>query len=745
MRVLSKAVQELELTWNPPEEPVRSKLDSWYFRSTRKADSRTSVPFFPDVHEQLVKTWSAPQSARVHSNTQAMFSHVDGAEAHGYVRSPPVEETVAAHLCPAAAKSLGPDISLPSKPCRTTAHLANKAYASDGEAASALHAMAVLQVFQAKLLQTAEGGVLTPEATKDLRGAADFALMATKRAAQSVGKAMGFMVVLQRHLWLNLADLKDADRKVLLNAPITPSGLFGDDSLRLKSAQKLWVTWCRDAPPSSRRQDPDLRQCMALPSGEIFPGLPRLGLLLLLLDRSQMSGGKCGVPVGSAKVSGEARDATLARPRLLSRLPDDRREGGERESSPAPKRQKLNSCSNVCVLGVHSIKMHTFSQKELSPPHSINAAPLAPPQSSAGPHPTQVIAAHPTTEPLKPLRQFISAWKVIPGISRWLLSVIERGYTLQFRRRPPRFNGVVQSLTSPQNAQALRQEIGCLLEKGAVERVPPNELESGFYSRYFVVPKRDGGLRPILDLRPINRALGKRPFRMIMLKQILAQIRPGDWFASVDLKDAYFHIQIAPHHRRFLRFAFESTAYQYSVLPFGLALAPRTFSKCVDAALSPLRASGMRILNYLDDWLILAQSRDTLLSHIDSLLIHLESLGLCVNRRKSILAPSQSIMYLGVCMDSLEIRARLSRERVAAILSYLRHFACAILPAPKADLFIWKNFRDCWDSWHQLRQYVIWAYYTCDLCSCGWKLESLGRHGPRDVWVSRSPAAASKL
>ncbi len=140
------------------------------------------------------------------------------------------------------------------------------------------------------------------------------------------------------------------------------------------------------------------------------------------------------------------------------------------------------------------------------------------------------------------------------------------------------------------------------------------------------------------------------------------------------MKDAYFHIQIAPHHRRFLRFAFENTVYQYSVLPFGLALAPRTFSKCVDAALSPLRASGMRILNYLDDWLILAQSQDTLLSHIDSLLIHLESLGLCVNMRKSILAPSQSIMYLGVCMDSLEMRARLSREHVAAILSYLRLF-----------------------------------------------------------------------
>ncbi len=139
-----------------------------------------------------------------------------------------------------------------------------------------------------------------------------------------------------------------------------------------------------------------------------------------------------------------------------------------------------------------------------------------------------------------------------------------------------------------------------------------------------------------------------QPARVLraLLAAEIHRIRPGDWFASVDLKDAYFHIQIAPHHRRFLRFAFEGTAYQYSVLPFGLALAPRTFSKCVDAALSPLRASGMRILNYLDDWLILAQSRGTLLSHIDSLLIHLESLGLCVNRRKSILVPSQSITYL---------------------------------------------------------------------------------------------------
>ncbi len=53
----------------------------------------------------------------------------------------------------------------------------------------------------------------------------------------------------------------------------------------------------------------------------------------------------------------------------------------------------------------------------------------------------------------------------------------------------------------------------------------------------------------------------------------------------------------SPHHRRFLRFAFEGVAYQYTVLPFGLSLAPRTFTKCMDVALSPLRRMGIRILN----------------------------------------------------------------------------------------------------------------------------------------------------
>ncbi|KAL0153346.1 hypothetical protein M9458_051342 [Cirrhinus mrigala] len=188
--------------------------------------------------------------------------------------------------------------------------------------------------------------------------------------------------------------------------------------------------------------------------------------------------------------------------------------------------------------------------------------------------------------------------------------------------------------------------MGNLLAKGAIETVPPAQSESGFCSHYFLVPKKDGGLRPILDLRRLNHTLMRWPFRMLMLKQILSQVRPGDWFCLLDLKDAYFHIQIAPHQRRFLRFTFEGVAYQYTVLPFGLSLAPRTFTKCMDMALSPLRQKEIRILNYLDDWLILAQLEDVLLSHRSFLLSHLDCLGLRVSFAKSVLSPSQRILFL---------------------------------------------------------------------------------------------------
>ncbi|XDV43566.1 hypothetical protein PO909_012030 [Leuciscus waleckii] len=253
---------------------------------------------------------------------------------------------------------------------------------------------------------------------------------------------------------------------------------------------------------------------------------------------------------------------------------------------------------------------------------------------------------------LTPLIQFLGAWLELPRLSRWVAGTIRLGYAIQFARSPPCFRGVRFTMVGG-NAPVMRAEVATLLAKGAIETVPPAEMKSGFYSPYFIVPKKSGGLRPILDLRVLNRSLHRLPFKMLMAKRIFECVRPQDWFAAIDLKDAYFHVSILPRHRPFLRFAFEGRAYRYAVLPFGLALSPRVFTKVVEAAFVPLWEHGVRILNYLDDWLNLAHSRDQVCKHRDLVLRHLAHLGLRVNWEKSKLCPVQRISFLGMEIDSV--------------------------------------------------------------------------------------------
>lgn len=94
------------------------------------------------------------------------------------------------------------------------------------------------------------------------------------------------------------------------------------------------------------------------------------------------------------------------------------------------------------------------------------------------------------------------------------------------------------------------------------------------------------------------------PFHMLSTAEVLRVVARGEWFISIDLKDAYFHVPIIPHHGQFLRVAFQGCHFQFRVLSFGLFLSPRVFTRHVAVALLPLQSRGMKILTYLDDWLV---------------------------------------------------------------------------------------------------------------------------------------------
>lgn len=104
LRIISKAMEECNLEWSPPTEPVWNRLDEWYLQPSRCHESSPQTPalFFPKVHNVASKMWHAPYSARAHIFSSALLTVVDGVNLHGYSKLSQIEEAIAAQLCPSA-------------------------------------------------------------------------------------------------------------------------------------------------------------------------------------------------------------------------------------------------------------------------------------------------------------------------------------------------------------------------------------------------------------------------------------------------------------------------------------------------------------------------------------------------------------------------------------------------------------------------------------------------------------------
>ena len=80
---------------------------------------------------------------------------------------------------------------------------------------------------------------------------------------------------------------------------------------------------------------------------------------------------------------------------------------------------------------------------------------------------------------------------------------------------------------------------------------------------------------------------------------------------------------------------------------------PRVFTKILKPAIGLLRKQGVRLIIYLDDFLLMASTEKTLSYHVTLMLTLLKMLGFVVNYQKSQLNPSQSIEFLGFRINSI--------------------------------------------------------------------------------------------
>lgn len=224
------------------------------------------------------------------------------------------------------------------------------------------------------------------------------------------------------------------------------------------------------------------------------------------------------------------------------------------------------------------------------------------------------------------------------------------------------------NLHLPRTPNPIDQEVQELLSKGAVHYVLPNSHhEQGFISSLFVVPKKGGGHRPVINLKPLNYFIPYEHFKMESVHMLKDLIRKGDYMVKIDLKDAYLTVPVWKDHQMYLRFIWRGSLLEFSCLPFGLASAPREFTKLLKPVWSILRQRGIRLIVYLDDILLIAQSKQLVLQHASSTLNLLEGLGFILNYQKSLLVPSQQIKFLGYLVNSINLSLNLPRDKIKKV------------------------------------------------------------------------------
>ena len=162
------------------------------------------------------------------------------------------------------------------------------------------------------------------------------------------------------------------------------------------------------------------------------------------------------------------------------------------------------------------------------------------------------------------ISHFLVNWQKLT-LNQDILSVV-KGYKIPFIKIP--FQRKIPNFTKMNKKQIalVDLELKEMLKKGAIMRTQPAQGE--FLSILFLMGKKDGGYRPVINLKMLNQLILFLHFKMEGLSQLKHIIQEGDWMCKLDLKDAYFSVPLDRNLRKFVRIQWKETLYKFMCLCF---------------------------------------------------------------------------------------------------------------------------------------------------------------------------------
>jgi ribonuclease HI len=208
------------------------------------------------------------------------------------------------------------------------------------------------------------------------------------------------------------------------------------------------------------------------------------------------------------------------------------------------------------------------------------------------------------------------------------------------------------------------------LQEGIVVEVPREEV--AYLNPTFLVPKRGGKFRKVMDCRGLNLELRDTHFKMEGVEVAQALMQQGDWATSLDFKSAFSHVPVHEDLRPFLCFQYGGKTFQYRGMPFGVKHAPRVFTRLMKRAVTAVRERWRaRMTFYMDDSLLLFPDKETAEQQTREIATFFMDLGWTLSEEKCQYTPTQQIEFLGWKWDLRTYTVCMAEEKRHGLMSQL--------------------------------------------------------------------------
>lgn len=210
---------------------------------------------------------------------------------------------------------------------------------------------------------------------------------------------------------------------------------------------------------------------------------------------------------------------------------------------------------------------------------------------------------------------------------------------------------------SPAMQEIVYSEIDKMLELKVIE-----ESDSAWSNRTTIV-RKPGKTRFCLDARKLNALTIKYAYPLQNIEGILSRIDQTVYISSVDLKHAFWQIEIDEDSRPYTAFTVPGRPlYQFRVMPFGLCNAAQRLCRLMDKVIpSRLKAN---VFVYLDDLLIINADFDTHMITLEKVAECLQNANLTIGRAKSLFC-FKELRYLGFIIGGGMLKT--DPDKIAAI------------------------------------------------------------------------------